>query len=214
MHHPRENDDMTNAIRISREQIKGIAFDCFGTLVEVTDPRGVHRTIRRIVGGRMNPSPMTTCSPIVELVAKAAPHASAADLTILAADIAAEVASIRPIAGAMDAYKAFAGFDIVLASNLALDYAEPLWDMFDAEFRCFSYILESQKPQRTFFNDVHKHFAWPTDQLLMVGDAYRSDHLGASAIGMNTVLISKEPYPDVDTITNISILPAWFGSRW
>lgn len=218
MHHSRTigNETTSHHHGIGRKRIKGIVFDCFGTLVEVTDPRGVHRTVRRIVGGRLRPSPMVVDVPIVEMVARAAPDATVADLDALRVDIAAEVASIRPIRGAMDAYRAFSdvGFDIVLASNLACDYAEPLWDMLDAEFRCFSFIHERVKPDPRFFGDVLNHFAWNPDQILMVGDSYASDHLGAIGVGMNSVLISNRQYNDVETISHISLLPQWFASRW
>lgn len=200
--------------RITRSRIKGIAFDCFGTLVHVTEPRGVHRTIARLVGGRLEPSPMTTGMTIVECVAAAAPRTSRAELDALAADVATEVASIRPMPGAMEAYSAFSGFDVMLASNLSCEYAGPTWDMFDAEFVCFSFLAEAAKPSASFFRHLLMHYAWDAGQLLMVGDSYASDHLGASALGMNTVLVSSSPRRDVETIPDIGSLPAWFGRRW
>jgi FMN phosphatase YigB (HAD superfamily) len=201
---------------LTRGRIQGVAFDCFGTLVEVTEPRDVHRTISRIVGGRMDPSPMVRDWKIVDIVRRAAPHASTDDLDRLQADIDAEIASIRFIAGAMETYETFSrsGFDIILASNLASDYAEPLWDMLDTEFRCLSCVMETVKPEPPFFHDLINHFCWPIEELLMVGDSYRSDYLGAKAAGMQAVLIGATDVPGVEAVPDISALPEWFETRW
>lgn len=199
---------------IRRTRIKGIAFDCYGTLVHVTEPRGVHRTVARLVGGRLDPSPMVMEMPLVERVAAAAPLTSKSDLDALARDIAVEVASVRPLPGAMETWRTFRGFDAMLASNLSCEYAEPVLDIFDPEFVCFSFIVERAKPDAGFFDHLIDHYAWEPHQLLMVGDSYRSDHLGASAAGMNTVLISPTPRDGVETIPDIGSMPEWFGSRW
>ncbi len=199
---------------IRRDRIRGIAFDCFGTLVHVTDPRGVHRTVARLVGGRLDPSPMAFEAPLVERVAASAPHTSRAELDALASDIAAEVASIRPLPGALETWRTFRGFDPMLASNLSCEYAKPVWDMFEPEFVCFSFILEAVKPSSEFFEEVLKYHACEPHELLMVGDSYASDHLGASAVGMNTVLISPTPRLGIETIPDIGSMPAWFRQRW
>lgn len=202
---------------LRRDQVRAIAFDCYGTLVHVANPRGVHRTIRDLVGGRIVPSPMTVDDEtLIDMVRKAAPDAPPSRIEALQEDIRIETQSIRLLPHAIETIKAFQGFDLALASNLTVEYAEPLWKMFGdlIEFHAFSCYIGHAKPDPLFYQNLCGQFGESPDRVLMVGDTFRSDYQGATDAGLHALHIGSPPHEGVHAVPEVGALPDWFSARF
>ena len=197
---------------VKRAVVKAVAFDCYGTLVHVARPHGVYRQIAHLVGRRMDPSPMTTERPLMDMVREAAPHATADELDRLEADLDDEINSMEIMPGARAAVAAFveAGFDLAIASNLAQDYGDPIINLFDIDRLAFSYQLGTRKPSPRFYGRVCHMLGATPAQVLMVGDTFASDYMGATSAGLYAVHLGKAPSPGVPAIADIGDLAEWF----
>jgi HAD superfamily hydrolase (TIGR01509 family) len=182
-----------------------VVLDCYGTLVEVTEPKDVPRRIAALVGRRMDPSPMTTDRPLIDMVREAAPHASRNEIMQLRADLRTEIDSVRPLPGAQAAVDRLraAGHLVCLASNLARDYAPPVMRIMGADYRFLSFEMGLAKPDPRFFAEVLRKLRTEPSRTVMVGDSMRSDVLGAQAAGMRTVLVSRTGRDGVTTAPDI-----------
>lgn len=195
---------------MKRRHVKAVAFDCYGTLVRISRPTGVTRRIARIVGGRMDPSPMTIDRPLIDQLRTAAPKADPLEIEALARDLADEVASVEPIPGARETLRSFvgSGLSVALASNLAQDYGRPLGRMLDVETRALSYQIGAVKPEPRFYDALCAMLDAAPHEILMVGDTFASDYQGATAAGLRAVHLGVRD--DVPSIAAISDLPRWF----
>lgn len=190
---------------LTEARIDAVVLDCYGTLVHVTEPRGVSRRIAHLVGGRMSPSPMTTDRPLMDMVHEAAPDATPADMDRLREDLAIEVASVRMLPGARDAIDRLrtAGHLVCIASNLAQDYAAPLRLVAD-DHRFLSFEMGLAKPDPRFFETVVSTIGIAPSRTVMIGDSLRSDVGGARGVGMTPILLSDVLREDVETAPDVA----------
>lgn len=171
--------------------IRAVAFDCYGTIAQVTRPHDVHRTIAAVVGGRIAPSPMTVDRPLADIVREHAPMADPSAIAALDDDIRDEVASVRALPGTVETIRRLRdrGIRVAIASNLARDYGDPLPGMFDVDHHAFSFRMGVAKPDARFFAQLCAALECEPGEVLMVGDSPRSDYEGARAAGMRAVLM-------------------------
>ena len=171
--------------------IRAVAFDCYGTIAQVTRPHGVHRTIAALVGGRISPSPMTVDRPLADIVREHAPTADPSEIAALDDDIRDEVTSVRALPGTVETIRSLRGrgIRVAIASNLARDYGNPLAGMFDVDHHAFSFQMGVAKPNTRFFRRLCAALGCHPGEVLMVGDSPRSDYQGALAAGMRAALV-------------------------
>ena len=112
-----------------------------------------------------------------------------AELRALETDLTAELASVRPIPGALGTLRALRrrGYRLAVASNLALPYAEPLRRLVGGlvDVECLSFEIGVFKPSESFYAQLCSRLACEPSEVLMVGDSLRNDRDGAVAAGLN-----------------------------
>ncbi|NHZ91397.1 HAD-IA family hydrolase [Massilia sp. CCM 8733] len=171
--------------------IKAVAFDAFGTLVEIGDKRRPFEAILRLARSAPARSPMVGAVGLAELaracdVAPDPRHAS---------DLAAELASIAPYPEARPVLIALRkrGLRIAVASNLALPYAQPLRDQLGdlVDTACLSFEVGHVKPDPAFYRALCRQLNLAPAEVLMVGDTWRCDYLGASAAGLQALHLDR-----------------------
>ena len=162
-----------------------VAFDAFGTLVRIGRKR--HPFEKLILANRdaarALPSPMVQPIELADYAAMLGlPHPDA-ELAMLDE----ELASIEPYPDALDALRRVRdqGVTVAVASNLALPYAAPLkallGDLVDVWH--LSFAEGAIKPHGAFYAPLIAKLGCEPDQLLMMGDTWRDDIVGAVEAG-------------------------------
>jgi|GEM_PF-425477 len=173
---------------------RAVAFDAFGTLVHIGRKRHPFQRLMRRAGDRakMIPSPMA--QPI-----GLADYAAALGLPRPDAELAAldeELATIALYPDTLDTLRRVRdqGMKVAVASNLAMPYAAPvkalLGDLVDVWH--FSFDAGTIKPERAFYADLTVKLGCKPDELLMVGDTWRDDIIGAVDAGSRAKWLDRD----------------------
>ncbi len=88
-------------------------------------------------------------------------------------------------------------YRLVLISNLASPYKIPIYKLgLDVyfEYMLFSCEFGALKPDKILFRDVEKVMGVKASEILMVGDSFKADILGARNVGWNTLQLKRENY--------------------
>jgi len=171
--------------------LKAIAFDAFGTLVDIFDKRGPYQSVAKAAHAVPLISPMTTRTSLEEYARQCQTPWNKA----WADDLAAELASIAPYPETIDVLSAVRarGLKTVVASNLALPYGAPVIDQLGTwlDVACFSFEMGAVKPQPAFYQALCEQLNCEPSEVLMVGDTWRSDYAGATAVGMPALHLNR-----------------------
>ncbi|PWG01949.1 HAD family hydrolase [Sphingosinicella humi] len=171
--------------------IEAIAFDCYGTLLQIHDRRHPYGTLAALSGGRLDPSPMIVPLELAGVVStnKRSIEIDQAKLRALEADLAAELASVRPISGARETLRALRrrGYRLATASNLAPPYAEPLRRLVGGlvDVECLSFEIGAVKPSASFYAQLCSLLGCEPSEVLMVGDSLPNDRDAAMDAGLS-----------------------------
>jgi HAD superfamily hydrolase (TIGR01549 family) len=177
-------------------QIKAVAFDAFGTLVEIHDKRRPYARLAKAAAQPLARSPM--CEPI-DLDAMA--HLcgltlDASEMDILYADLQAELTSTQPYPEAREVLEELKrlGLRTAVASNLALPYARPIEAQLGAllDVSCMSFEVGFVKPDGGFYAALCRRLQLPPQEVLMIGDTWRCDYEGATAAGLHAVHLDRQ----------------------
>lgn len=176
-------------------QIKAVAFDAFGTLVEIHDKRRPYARLAKAAAQPLARSPM--CEPI-DLGAMArlcGLTLSASEMDILQADLQAELASTQPYPEAREVLEELKrlGLRTAVASNLALPYACPIADKLGhlLDVSCMSFEVGFVKPDAGFYDELCRRLQLLPQDVLMIGDTWRCDYQGAIAAGLRAVHLDR-----------------------
>ncbi len=173
---------------------RAIAFDAFGTLVQIGRKRHPFERLIRQARDRakMIPSPMT--QPI-----GLADYAAALGLPHPAAELAAlneELATIALYPDTLDALRRVRdrGMKVAVASNLAQPYAAPLRALLGnlVDVWHFSFDAGLIKPDRSFYAGLTAKLGCDPAELLMVGDTWRDDIVGAVEAGSRARWLDRD----------------------
>jgi|GEM_PF-2729624 len=198
--------------------IRAIAFDVFGTLLRIHDPRNHWR---QLLTAARRQRGVAILDPRREPIETMAAFAAASGVRFQPgwqADLEAEIASIRmaPGAGAILADLRAAEYRIALASNLAPAYIPTvdrlLGDLVDV--RCYSCAADVQavKPEPAFFRALTERLDLAAAHILMVGDSLASDIAGAAAAGMPALHLQPQiDDPGENQIRNLFEVPMALG---
>ena len=173
---------------------RAVAFDAFGTLVHIGRKRHpFERLIRQARSrARIFPSPMTYPVGLAD-------YAQAIGLPPPEAELAAldeELATIALYPDTLDALRRVRdqGVKVAVASNLAQPYAAPLrallGDLVDVWH--FSFDAGAIKPDRAFYAGLTAKLDCEAGELLMVGDTWRDDIVGAVEAGSRARWLDRE----------------------
>lgn len=180
---------------MNRDGIRAVAFDAFGTLVEIGDKRRPYKKLLDAANSRPSRSPLLEPIGLEEMASLCGSSLSAEELAELANELSCELASTRLYPEAAGVLKRVKDLKLttVVASNLALPYAAPirslLADLIDV--CCFSFDMGVAKPDPTFYAMLCERLQLQPSQVLMVGDTWRCDCAGARAAGLRALHLDR-----------------------
>ncbi|MEG3167849.1 HAD family hydrolase [Sphingomonas sp. LB3N6] len=173
---------------------RAVAFDAFGTLVHIRRKRhSFERLIRRARSrAEALPSPMVQPIGLADYAAaRGLPHPDA-ELAMLNE----ELATITLYPDTLDALRRVhkQGVKVAVASNLALPYAAPLKALLSdlVDIWHFSFDAGAIKPDRAFYASLTARLGCEASELLMVGDTWRDDIVGAVEAGSRARWVNRE----------------------
>jgi HAD superfamily hydrolase (TIGR01549 family) len=176
-------------------QIKAVAFDAFGTLVEIHDKRRPYARLAKAATQPLAKSPM--CEPI-DLDAMAhlcGVTLDASEIDALRADLQTELASTQPYPEAQEVLEELRRFGIrtAVASNLASPYASPIKDKLGhlLDVSCMSFEVGFVKPDTGFYAALCERLNLLPHEVLMIGDTWRCDYEGATAAGLHAIHLDR-----------------------
>jgi HAD superfamily hydrolase (TIGR01549 family) len=173
--------------------VKAIAFDCFGTLVEIQSPSNVYRDIVSAMPKHFQPPArqalMTNPWNLADAVVQMGVHVDADHLAELQARLNEELHSIacfEETLAVLSELKA-RGYKLALCSNLAQPYAVPVEALVGAFFdaKLWSFEVGATKPDRRIYQALCNQLSLPAEDVLMVGDSHLSDFTGSRAAGLH-----------------------------
>lgn len=176
-------------------QIKAVAFDAFGTLVEIHDKRRPYARLAKAAVQPLARSPM--CEPIdLDAMARlCGVTLDVSEMDALHADLQAELASTQPYPEAREVLEEVKslGLRTAVASNLALPYARPIEDKMGhlLDVLCLSFEVGFVKPDARFYNALCGRLNLLPHEVLMIGDTWRCDYVGASSAGLPAIHLDR-----------------------
>jgi len=173
---------------------RAVAFDAFGTLVHIGRKRHPFERLIRQARDRAEALP----SPMVQPIGLA-DYAAALGLPHPDDELAMldeELATIALYPDTLDALRRVReqGVRIAVASNLALPYAAPLKALLGdlVDIWHFSFDAGAIKPGRAFYAGLMTKLGCEACELLMVGDTWRDDIVGAVEAGSRARWVDRE----------------------
>lgn len=176
--------------------IKAVAFDVFGTLVNIDRPTRPFRKLVRLLHEagrpRQRDDGIRAMSSAIDLRQAARLFGGMIGedaLSALEAELREEIESItlfRDAAPTLLALKA-RGIKVALCSNLAAPYGPPVLDLlpFQPDFCAWSYEAGTVKPQPEIYQYLCDGIACQPDEVLMIGDTIEADMIGPRKFGMH-----------------------------
>ncbi len=201
------------------QDIDAVAFDAYGTLCRVTRPHNPLRLLFQrlgLAGRELGHEVMTLNLDLPELARRYSPSRMIEldDLQRLLRD---ELDSVRLYPETAEVLQNLRrkGYRLAVISNLAKPYAEPvkrLLEQYIDEF-VWSFEAASAKPDRAIFATLCRRLRCLPMRVLMVGDSWEADMMGASQFGMPSVLIDRQQENDPDlggisTLLELTALPS------
>lgn len=85
------------------------------------------------------------------------------------------------------------GMEIAIISNLSPPYAQPLKQLFDqfVNYYLFSFEIGYSKPEPEIFEKLLETSGLNANEILMVGDSFVSDVVGAKKMGIESILLDR-----------------------
>jgi FMN phosphatase YigB (HAD superfamily) len=172
---------------------RAVAFDAFGTLVHIKRKR---RPFEKLIlanrdAARALPSPMVTPIGLADYAMMLGLPPPDAELAMLDE----ELGSIELYPDALDCLHRVRdqGVKVAVASNLAMPYAAPLkallGDLVDVWH--LSFAEGAIKPDAAFYRPLIAKLCRKPEQLLMVGDTWRDDIVGAVGAGARACWLDR-----------------------
>lgn len=176
--------------------IKAVAFDVFGTLVNIDRPTRPFRKLVRLLHEagrpRQRDDGIRAMSSAIDLRQAARLFGgmiSEDALNALEAELREEIESITLFPDAAPTLLALKarGIKVALCSNLAAQYGPPVLDLlpFRPDFCAWSYEAGAVKPQPEIYQYLCEGIACQPEEVLMIGDTIEADMIGPRKFGMH-----------------------------
>lgn len=183
-------------LRFAMAPIEAIAFDAFGTLVEIMDKR---RPFRWLVAGERSNSLLQHAIRypvgLKELSQQLSSPISGDRLAELEADLNAELKSVRLRPGMDLVWQVVkrAGLQTAICSNLAEPYEKSLVGQLPGkpDVSVLSFQTRLMKPQPEIYHLVCNQLGLEPRQVMFVGDSMQADVIGPAAIGAFSMPIAE-----------------------
>ncbi|WP_313624744.1 HAD family hydrolase [Achromobacter sp.] len=184
--------------------IKAVAFDVFGTLVNIERPTRPFRKLVRLLHEagrqRQRDDGVRAMSNAIDLRQAASLFGgmiSEEKLNALEAELREEIQSITLFADAAPTLLALKqrGIKVALCSNLAAPYGPPVLDLLPIEpdFCAWSYEAGAVKPQPQIYEYLCDGIACRPDEVLMIGDTIEADMVGPRNFGIHGYHLDRQP---------------------
>lgn len=178
------------------EEIKGVCFDAFGTVVEIADKR---RPFQALLQSEPSSSlavrALTHPIGLRELSQQMAAPVDEERLVELEADLEAELVSVRLRTGMDLIWRALrkADLKIAICSNLAAPYKPALIAQLPEvpEALVLSFEVGLIKPQQEIYRRVFNELDLRPSEVLFVGDSLEADVVGPGAAGAIAMPIAE-----------------------
>lgn len=195
--------------------VRGVVFDAFGTLVEITNARRPFRQLYELAGSETialkDYATAIMCSPFTLATAarRFTPAATLEELERLEHDLEIELGSIRLFPEVESTLRRLreAGLKIAICSNLAAPYAEPVKRLlpFEPDALSWSFEVGVIKPDSHIYLDACARLGQGRSSLMMVGDKELEDYEGPTRIGMKALRLRRSgDHREIGAITSIS----------
>lgn len=176
--------------------IKAVAFDVFGTLVNIDRPTRPFRKLVRLLHEAGRPRQrddgiraMSSAINLRQAARLFGGMISEDALNALEAELREEIESITLFPDAAPTLLALKarGIKVALCSNLAAPYGPPVLDLlpFEPDFCAWSYEAGAVKPQPEIYQYLCEGIACQPDEVLMIGDTIEADMIGPRKFGMH-----------------------------
>lgn len=199
--------------------IKAVAFDVFGTIAEIQEPRRPYFALLRHLRSLGHEVEQRDGAVLMRRdldLAAAALHfgfaLSSKMLARLERDLAAEIQSIRLFPDALSTFERLraAGYKVAICSNLAAPYAQPVISLTPFAFDAcvWSFEVGALKPEPKIYDHVCRALDCTPQEVLMVGDTRSADYDGPRKFGMRSIHLSRNGVSRVrDSISSLSKIP-------
>jgi FMN phosphatase YigB (HAD superfamily) len=175
--------------------IRAVAFDAFGTLVEIGDKRRPFARLAKEALVDTTRSPMTERMDLLAMSQVCGLDLAPDIFATLVGDLKLELASTRAYPEAKDVLMTLRkqGIRTAVASNLAEPYAAPIQEQLGSllDVTCYSFELGAVKPDRAFYAALCDLLQLDPQQILMIGDTMRCDYLGATSAGLKALHLDR-----------------------
>ena len=206
---------------MSGNDIKAVAFDLFGTLVEIVhknNPYGrVLDALDLSAQERVDARRRLMCEPVLlsqvgEVLGRPVPS----DVLIGAEQaLYEELASVRLFHDAGPTLLALrdTGFKIAIASNLAYPYSVPVCLLlpFEPDVCAWSFNVGAIKPELVFYEALCEFLGCSPGKVLMVGDTRANDYEGAKAAGLHALLLDRGQPSSGENIRGLPQVLSYLG---
>ena len=190
---------MSQPVPESVSRYAAVCFDLFGTLVEVTDQRGVWRDALALVPRKRRREfkhrIMRENRPMAELVSELDPFANLSLWNTISDRTATEARStqMRPGMSCIWSMLQRNGQRLGICSNLSLNYGPPAIDQLPTppDVRALSYELGCAKPDPEIYHYVVDSFGYRPEQVIFVGDTAEADILAPRRLGIEAMHIRQ-----------------------
>lgn len=180
--------------------VKAVAFDCFGTLVQITQPSHVYRELVSCLAKHFQPpakkAVMSNRWSLAETAMQLGVELTEPQRLAMEARLADELRSIEcyPETRAVLLELRSRGYRIAVCSNLARPFAAPvealLGKYFDA--RIWSFEVGAIKPDPRIYTALSESLELAPAEILMVGDSLASDFQGGRASGLHARHLTRD----------------------
>jgi len=181
--------------------VRAVAFDCFDTLLQITDKQHPYKALFSLITRKGRPISHEEQRAVMRknVGLSATPglfgvDVSAAELEPIEEQLLRELLSVEPFpdVGVCLGLIQFSGYKIAICSNLAKPYAIPAKALLlNANAHVWSFETGHLKPEPEIFQSVCTALDCLPSEILMIGDSLKYDVEGARAFGFQALWLDR-----------------------
>lgn len=182
--------------------IKAVAFDVFGTIVEIGDKRRPYKQLMQKIyeaGREKNLKDaeflMSTNIAFSDVPSLFDTILSPKDISLLENELLSELSTIKLYPEVLSTLHRLkeAGYKIGLCSNLATPYAKPVKELLPFELDAYAWSFEvgGIKPEKIIYQKLCESLHCMPNEVLMIGDTLEADYLGSRSFGMHAFHLNR-----------------------
>ncbi|ABR91642.1 hydrolase, HAD superfamily [Janthinobacterium sp. Marseille] len=182
--------------------IRAVAFDVFGTIVEIGDKRRPYKQLMQKIykAGREKDLKdaellMSTNIAFSNVPSLFDMNLSPEEISLLEKELMSELSTITlypEVLFTLNSLKE-AGYKIGLCSNLATPYAKPVKELLPFELDAYAWSFEvgAIKPEERIYQKLCEALHCMPNEVLMIGDTLEEDYLGSRSFGMHALHLNR-----------------------